>query len=73
MPVRQRLGVGHVERGAAVQAAYGTLHVEEGLLVGVPAVGGVLAGTWLQQRLPTRWISLLFAALLAGVAIQLVA
>src|SRR5215207_1347944 len=30
--------------------AYGNLHLTEGLLVGVPAVGGVLLGTWLQQR-----------------------
>ena len=58
--------------GAAVQATYVTLHVAEGLLVGVPAVGGVVAGTWLQQRLPVRAISLLFAALLVLVAVTLV-
>ena len=29
-----------------------------GLALGVPAVGGVVAGTWLQQRIPTRWITL---------------
>ena len=39
--------------------AYGNVHVEEGVLVGVPAVGGVLAGTWLQQRVPPRTVSLL--------------
>ena len=32
------------------QGAYGNVHVGDGLLVGLPAVGGVLAGTWLQQR-----------------------
>lgn len=57
---------------AGVQAAYGNVHVADGLLVGVPAIGGVLVGTWLQQRVPVRWISLLFAVLLAGVAVELV-
>jgi uncharacterized membrane protein YfcA len=56
---------------ASVQAAYGNVHVEEGVLVGVPAVGGVLFGTWLQQRVPVKWISLGFAALLVGIAIKL--
>jgi uncharacterized membrane protein YfcA len=50
--------------GAAVQGAYGNVHVAEGVLVGVPAVGGVVFGTWLQQRVPERAVSLLFAALL---------
>ncbi|MEV4420199.1 sulfite exporter TauE/SafE family protein [Patulibacter sp. NPDC049589] len=54
------------------QGAYGTLHVTEGLLVGVPALGGVLAGTWLQQRIPARRVSLIFAALLLVVAVSMV-
>ncbi len=53
------------------QGAYGNLHAGDGLLVGVPAVGGVLAGTWLQQRVDPRWVSLLFAALMVVVAITL--
>jgi len=57
---------------AAIQGGYGNVRVEEGLLVGVPAVGGVLAGTWLQQKLPLRAISLLFAAVLVVVAASLV-
>ena len=56
----------------ALQALYGNVRVAEGLLVGIPAVGGVLLGTWLQQRVPVRVISLLFAALLTLVAVQLV-
>jgi uncharacterized membrane protein YfcA len=56
---------------ASVHAAYGNVHVEEGLLVGVPAVGGVVIGTWLQQRISVRWLTLGFAALLAGVAVRL--
>ena len=56
---------------AGVHAGYGNVHVDEGLLVGLPAVGGVLVGTWLQQRVPVRWISLGFAVLLAALAIKL--
>ena len=56
---------------AGVHGAYGNVHVEEGVLVGVPAVGGVLLGTWLQQRVPVRVISLLFAAVVTVVAIDL--
>jgi uncharacterized protein len=56
---------------ASVHAAYGNVHVDEGVLVGVPAVGGVLFGTWLQQRVPIRWISLGFAALLVALAVKL--
>jgi uncharacterized membrane protein YfcA len=52
--------------------AYGNVHVDKGLLVGVPAVGGVLAGTWLQQRVPPRTVSVLFAALLTASAVDLV-
>lgn len=58
--------------GAATQAFYGNLHVDDGLLVGVPAVGGVLLGTWLQQRVSMRVISGLFALLLTGLAVDLV-
>jgi uncharacterized membrane protein YfcA len=56
---------------AAVQGLYGNVRLEEAALVGVPAVGGVLVGTWLQQRVPTRVISLLFAALLFASAVAL--
>jgi len=50
---------------------YGNVDVVKGLVVGVPAVGGVIAGAALQQRLPERAISLLFAALLTLIAIEL--
>jgi uncharacterized protein len=53
------------------QGAYGNLHVDDGLLVGVPAIGGVLAGTALQQRIAQRTVSLLFAGLLTITAITL--
>jgi uncharacterized protein len=57
----------------AVQLAYGNVHVGDGLLVGIPAVGGVVAGTWLQQRVPRRRLKVLFALLLLGSAVKLVA
>jgi uncharacterized membrane protein YfcA len=56
---------------AAVQGVYGNVHVLDGVLIGVPAVGGVLLGTWLQQRLDNRIIALLFAALLVATAVEL--
>jgi uncharacterized membrane protein YfcA len=58
--------------GAIVQGAYGNVDVGKGLLVGIPAVGGVVVGTSLQQRLSGRAVSLLFAALLVVVAIDLI-
>jgi uncharacterized membrane protein YfcA len=58
---------------AALQAAYGNVDAAKGVLIGVPAVGGVVAGTALQQRLPTRAIALGFAAFLvvSGLALLL--
>jgi len=53
---------------ASIQGAYGNLHVGDGLLVGIPAVAGVVLGTELQQRISTRSISLLFAVLLVLIA-----
>jgi uncharacterized protein len=57
---------------AATQGLYGNVRVLDALLVGVPAVGGVLLGTWLQQRMRARAIPLLFAAVLVGSAIELI-
>jgi uncharacterized protein len=53
------------------QGLYGQVRVAEAVLIGVPAVGGVLAGTWIQQRLPPRAISGLFSVLLVAIAIDL--
>jgi uncharacterized membrane protein YfcA len=58
---------------AAVEGFYGNVRIFDALLIGVPAVGGVLIGTWLQQRLDVRAISLLFAAVLVASAIELLA
>jgi hypothetical protein len=57
---------------AAVHGSYGNVHADDAVLIGVPAVAGVLAGTWLQQRIPTRWISLGFALVLVVAAVELV-
>jgi uncharacterized membrane protein YfcA len=57
---------------AATQGLYGNVHVLDALLVGVPAVAGVLFGTWLQQRIENRSLSLLFAAVLVASAVELV-
>ena len=57
---------------AATQGIYGNVHVLDAVLIGVPAIGGVLLGTSLQQRLPTRSISLLFAVVLVASAAELV-
>jgi uncharacterized membrane protein YfcA len=56
---------------AAVQGTYGNVNVLDAALVGIPAVGGVLLGTWLQQRLASRAIALLFAGVLVATAIEL--
>jgi uncharacterized membrane protein YfcA len=59
--------------GALAQGGlYGNVHVLTGLLLTIPAVFGVLAGTAIQQRIPQRAVSLLFAALLVAVAIELI-
>jgi uncharacterized protein len=55
----------------AVQATYGNVRLLDGLLIGVPAVGGVMIGTWLQRRLATSSIALLFAAVLVAAAVEL--
>lgn len=54
------------------QGTYGNVVLSKGLLVGVPAVCGALVGTWLQQRVRTETIGLLFAILMIGVAVDLV-
>ena len=51
---------------------YGNVHLGTGLLLSIPAVGGVLIGTAVQQRISQRTVSLLFAILLVAIAIELV-
>jgi uncharacterized membrane protein YfcA len=58
--------------GAATQALYGNVHPLDAVIVGVPAVGGVIVGTALQQRVPERVVAFAFAVLLVISAILLV-
>jgi uncharacterized membrane protein YfcA len=59
--------------GALAQGGiYGNVHLVTGLLLAIPAVVGVVIGTAIQQRIPQRAVSYLFAALLVGIAIELI-
>jgi hypothetical protein len=57
--------------GMAAQALYGNVRVTEGLLIGLPALAGVVLGTALQQRVRSETVSYLFAGLLVVVAVEL--
>jgi uncharacterized membrane protein YfcA len=58
--------------GAALHGAFGNVDVAKGALVGLPAVGGVVVGTALQQRVPVRVLNGLFAVLMVVSAALLV-
>ncbi len=45
-------------------ALFGHVDVQKGVLIGIPAIGGVLFGTWIQQRIPDRVLSGMFACLM---------
>lgn len=51
---------------------YGNVDVETALILAVPAIFGVIAGTAIQQRIPEKAVSLIFALLLIGVAAEMV-
>lgn len=51
---------------------YGNVHLLTGLLLALPAVVGVVLGTAIQQRIPQRAVSYLFALLLVAVAVELI-
>lgn len=57
---------------AALHGLLGNVDLIKGLLIGLPAIAGVIAGTALQQRVPPRAIAGLFSALLAVSAVLLV-
>jgi uncharacterized membrane protein YfcA len=59
--------------GAIAQGGiYGNVHVVTGLVLAIPAVLGVIGGTAIQQRIPQRAVSYLFALLLVAVAVDLI-
>ena len=51
---------------------YGNVHVVTALALSIPAAVGVVLGTAIQQRIPQRAVSYLFALLLVAVAVELV-
>jgi uncharacterized membrane protein YfcA len=57
--------------GTISYAIHGELKPGAAMLVGLPAAAGAVVGTALQQRIPGRTLSLLFAILLAGLGIKL--
>ena len=57
---------------AAAQGLYGNVDVAKAVLLGLPAVVGVVAGTALQQRVSPRVVSGAFAVLLVASAILLI-
>lgn len=57
---------------AGAQGLYGNVHVAEGVLIGIPALAGVVAGTALQQRIPERSVAAIFVVLLIASAAVLV-
>ena len=59
--------------GAFGHGLYGNVDPLAALLVGVPAIGGTLAGTALQQRISPDAVSIVFAVLLVVSAVVLIA
>lgn len=57
--------------GVAAFGVLGEVEWDDALVVGLPATAGTLAGIWLQQRVSSRMLILLFAVLLLAVAIRL--
>ncbi len=51
---------------------YGNVDIGTGLILAVPAILGVVAGTTIQQRIPAKAVSLIFAVLLIVVAIEMI-
>lgn len=50
---------------------YGNVNAGTGLVLAGPAIVGVIAGTAIQQRIPEKAVSFLFALLLIGVAVYM--
>lgn len=57
--------------GVVTYVVHGEVRPLYAILVGVPAAFGAASGSALQRRLPVRTLSYLFAALLVGIAIDM--
>jgi uncharacterized membrane protein YfcA len=57
--------------GTITYIVHGEVRPLYAVLLGVPAAAGSYGGSTLQQRLPVRTLSLLFAALLVAIAVDM--
>jgi uncharacterized membrane protein YfcA len=57
---------------AALQAGYGNVHLLDGLLIGIPAIFGVLIGSRLARAVPHRTLALIFSAVLVAASVELI-
>ena len=57
--------------GVVTYLAHGEVEPLYAMLLGVPAAAGSFSGSTLQQRLPVRTLSLLFAVLLVVIAVRM--
>jgi uncharacterized protein len=57
--------------GVITYVIHGEVEPLYAVLLGVPAAAGSFGGSTLQQRLPVRTLSFLFAALLVAIAIRM--
>jgi uncharacterized membrane protein YfcA len=57
---------------AAAQAAYGNIDLWKGILISLPAVAGVVAGTAIQQRVSEKAVIAGFVALMVASAAVLI-
>lgn len=57
---------------AAAQAVYGNVDLWKGILISLPAVAGVVAGTAIQQRISEKAVAAAFVALMIASAAVLI-
>ncbi|MET0762423.1 MAG: sulfite exporter TauE/SafE family protein [Thermoleophilaceae bacterium] len=57
---------------AAAQAVYGNVDLWKGILIALPAVAGVVAGTAIQQRISEKAVAAAFVALMLASAAVLI-
>jgi uncharacterized protein len=57
--------------GTLTYAVHGDVKPGAAAIVGIPAMVGVVGGTWLQQRIPVRQLTYAFTALLIVVGLRL--
>jgi uncharacterized protein len=57
--------------GVIAYVAHGQVKPAYAALVGIPAAFGALAGTTVQQRVPVRTLSFVFAAVLVAIAVRM--